>query len=141
MPDTMSAAAAWLAAADPDKEHARRWLRSAAIILLPLGVRWSAIKVEHRTGLEAAAVVSGPAIHDPAGGCVYFLVPTNSEWQDDDRGELLGVACWLAVPTPGRLEPPGPYWISPPDGAGELVDTEALRAVLCARRDHGETPS
>lgn len=125
MSDTIDAAEAWLAAADPDAEHAGRWLRSAKILLLPLGRCWSAVKVDQHDGLAAAADSPGPLIHDPAGRCVYFLVPVGTRW-DCPGTELLGDTCWLTVPVPSVTEPPGPHWISPPDGSGTLVDPAVL---------------
>jgi hypothetical protein len=134
MSDTTAAAGAWLAEADPDAEHAARWISGAKILLLPLGRRWSAIKVPEHDGLSAAAAhdVTGPVVHDPAGHCVFFLVPTDTVW-DCPGTELLGDTCWLAVPVPTMIEPPGPHWISPPDGSGLLVDPARLRAALGPR--------
>ncbi|MEV6081094.1 hypothetical protein AB0L80_39290 [Streptomyces sp. NPDC052069] len=132
MSDAIGAAGSWLAEADPDAIHAERWLRSAKILLLPLGRRWSAVKAAQHDGLAAAAGVSGPVIHDPADRCVYFLVPTATEW-DRPGTELLGDGCWLAVPAPWVVEPPGPHWISAPDGSGTLVAPAALRLALGPR--------
>ncbi|MGW1295172.1 hypothetical protein [Streptomyces sp. NPDC002533] len=134
MPASPDAAAAWLAQADPDRAHADRWMRSAGLVLLPLGTRWSAVKTAEHDGLAAAADVDGPVIHDPGGRTVYFLVPVaaGTSW-DCPRTELLGLACWLAVPAPRTIEPPGVHWVRPPDGSGLLVDPVALHAALTAR--------
>lgn len=134
MPVSSDAAAAWLAEADPDRGRADRWLRSAGLALLPLGTRWSAVKVAEHDGLAAAADVDGPTIHDPIGRVVYFLVPVaaGQTW-DCPRTELLGLACWLAVPAPRTTEPPGVHWVHPPDGSGRLVDAPALRAAISTR--------
>ncbi|MFE6025522.1 hypothetical protein [Streptomyces niveus] len=129
---TIEDAAVWLAAADPDPIHARRWIGSARIILLPLGERWSAVKVSEHQGLAAAAALRGPSIHDPSGQCVYFLVAPHTVW-DAPGSECLGESYWLTVPTPAVKEPPGPYWLRAPDGSGQLVDAEELRAQLGAR--------
>lgn len=133
MSSTIEAAAVWLAAADPDPAHAARWIGASRIILLPLGRRWSAVKVDGHDGLAAAAAVSGPSIHDPAGQCVFFLVPPRTVW-DVAGTECLGENCWLTVPTPTVTEPPGPHWLFPPDGSGQLVNADELRAQLNARR-------
>lgn len=138
MPDTITAAEAWIARADPDAAHADVWLRSAKILLLPLGRVWSAVKVQEHDGLAAAAEVPGPVIHDPAGRSVFFLVPTNAGWGYPGT-ELLGDTCWLTVPAPSVTEPPGPHWISPPDGSGLLADVRQLRAALVARAEAGQT--
>ncbi|MFJ7418015.1 hypothetical protein ACIQXD_05300 [Streptomyces uncialis] len=133
MPDTY-AARAWLAAADPNPDHAERWLTNTGVSLLPLGITWSAVKTAERTGLRVVTDLDGPAIHDGTGRAVYFLVPTTTEWTSPG-GELLGgPSCWLGVPAPDRTEPPGVYWLTPPDGSGLLVDPHALAAAL----DDGE---
>ncbi len=126
-------AAAWLARAHPDRAHAARWMRSAGLVLLPLGVRWSAVKAPEHEGLASAADVGGPVIHDPVGRCVYFLVPVlvDPTWACP-RTEFLGAACWLTVPAPSTTEPPGIHWVRPPD-ARSLVNPTALRAALTAR--------
>ncbi|MFE9296610.1 hypothetical protein [Streptomyces niveus] len=138
MSSTIEAAAVWLAAADPDPAHAQRWIGASRIILLPLGKRWSAVKVNGHDGLAAAAAVSGPSIHDPAGQCVFFLVPPRTIW-DVAGTECLGEDCWLTVPTPRVTEPPGPHWLFPPDGSGRLVNADDLRAQLNARRTPAES--
>ncbi|MFD6421693.1 hypothetical protein [Streptomyces sp. NPDC060198] len=130
---TSTPAGAWLARADPDHEHADRWLKSAGVVLLPLGRFWSAVRCDGYDGLAAAAAVSGPIVHDPVGQVVYFLVPTSTEWPDLPGSQLLGDTCWLAVPAPDRLEPPGVHWLQAPDGSGLLVDPAALAAAFTAR--------
>ncbi|WP_079185005.1 hypothetical protein [Streptomyces uncialis] len=128
-------ARAWLAAADPSPEHAERWMTNTGVTLLPLGNTWSAVKTEERAGLRVVTGLEGPAIHDGTGRAVYFLVPTTTEWGSPE-GELLGgPSCWLGVPTPERTEPPGVYWLNPPDGSGLLVDPRALAAALGAAEE------
>jgi hypothetical protein len=34
----------WLATADPDTEHAHRWMGAVQIVLLPLGTKWEVVK-------------------------------------------------------------------------------------------------
>ncbi|QKW06913.1 hypothetical protein HUT18_11440 [Streptomyces sp. NA04227] len=77
--------------------------------------------------------VPGPVIHDPGGQCVYFLVPPDADWVDVPGTELLAAACWLLIPAPERTNPPGPYWVRPPDGLGALVDPGRLRDALTGR--------
>ncbi|MFJ3084714.1 hypothetical protein ACIPJG_33880 [Streptomyces halstedii] len=137
MPDTITAAEAWLATADPDPVHATRWLQSAKIVLLPLGRVWAAVKTSEHEGLAAAAVVPGPIIHDPVGRAVYFLIPPDAGWGHPDSVRL-GDTCWLSTPVPSVTEPPGSYWISPPDGSGLLVDVVRLQAALVGRAEAGQ---
>ncbi len=137
MPAASDAAAAWLARADPDRGHADRWMRSVGLVLLPLGIRWCAVKTHEHEGLAAAAEIDGPVIHDPGGRTVYFLVPVSAgrTW-DCPHTEMLGLACWLGTPAPDRLEPPGTYWVRPPDGSGLLVDPQALHAAIIGRASY-----
>ncbi|GGY81005.1 hypothetical protein [Streptomyces nitrosporeus] len=129
----------WLAEADPDGGHAARWLRAARLVVLPLGRRWCAVMAPAHDGLAAAAGVQGPTIHDPVGRSVFFLVPVATPWADDLGTRLLGEGHWLTVPSPSVLEPPGSYWISPPDGSGLLVDPVRLHAALAARHSGGRS--
>lgn len=125
---------AWLAQADPDRDHAERWLSKARIVLLPLGRAWDAVKVPRRQGLAAVEMgIEGPVIYDPAGQSVFFLVApgTYVTWQLEGTS-CLGDACWLSTPVPEVTHPPGPHWLQPPDGSGQLVEAGTLRAALAA---------
>ena len=123
---------AWLAQADPDPEHANRWLSQARVVLLPLGRAWDAVKVLAPLGIEAARSVCGPVIYDPAGHAVFFLVPagTAKTWELADTMPL-GEACYLTTPAPEVTAPPGPHWLHVPDGRS-LVDPHQLREALAA---------
>ncbi|MFI5755609.1 hypothetical protein [Streptomyces sp. NPDC051569] len=133
MPD-LDAATRWLCDADPDQDHARRWLATAKRTLLPLGRHWSAIRVADHEGLTAARTVTGPSIYDPAGRSVYFLVPVDTTWTAPAT-ELLGDTCYLTVPLPSVTEPPGPHWLRPPTGTGQLVDADLLQTALGLGRE------
>jgi hypothetical protein len=128
-----AAARDWLASADPTPDHAFRWWTATEIALLPVGTEWDAVQVDVGRAQRAveAAGLDGPVIHDPAGAVYYFLVPkgTSSNWQLDGS-DCLGDACWLAIPAPARVAPPGLHWLNPPDGSGVLTDPEILRAAL-----------
>lgn len=129
-----TAAAEWLAAADPDPEHARAWLGSATIVMLPLGSLFEAVKVED-THADALGV-PGPIIRDGGGRCRFYLVPvgTRATW-DVDGIECLGDTCYLTVPVPARTAGPGPFWEQAPDGTGTLVDPVALAAALTSSQE------
>ncbi|WP_432096377.1 hypothetical protein [Streptomyces sp. bgisy100] len=126
-----NAARRWLAGADPGR--ADRWASDDAVGLLPLGRVWDAVRLPALDGLRVAELdaIDGPVIHDPAGRTVYVLVPhdTSESWQVEGT-ERLGDTCHLAVPTPDRLQPPGPYWVQAPDGSGRLTAPAALANAL-----------
>jgi hypothetical protein len=134
MTDTLSAARAWLAAADPDASRAQLWLTQTSIVLLPLGRVFDAVRVDGPIAQPAiAAGIRGPVIADPRGDAVYFLVPPGGwgAWPVALRGiEYLGVATYLTVPSPSITAPPGVHWVQPPDGTGDLVDPEELTRAL-----------
>uniref|UniRef100_UPI001F37D9BE hypothetical protein n=1 Tax=Streptomyces sp. CC228A TaxID=2898186 RepID=UPI001F37D9BE len=123
---------AWLAQADPDPDRASRWLAQAAVVVLPVGTSWDAVKVprELGAGIELARI-TGPVIHDPHGAVLYFLVPpgTRGTWAVDGT-ECLSAGTWLSAPAPTVTVPPGPHWLRPPAGDGALTDPAALAAEL-----------
>lgn len=137
MPATIDAAAAWLARADPDRVHADRWMRSVGLVLLPLGIRWCAVKVDEHDGLAAAADVDGPVIHDPGGRVVYFLVPVSAAttW-DCPRTEAPRPGLLARRPRAPVNRAPGRPLGPPPDGGGLLVDPAALRAAISSRASY-----
>lgn len=132
--DASTAAREWLAAADPNPDHAHRWMGAVQIVLLPLGTMWDAVKAPSTLAMSAvrAGILTGPIVADA--GALFFLVPvgTHRTWNVIGT-ECLGTACYLATPAPERTSPPGPHWLQPPDGSGQLVDAAALRAALEAR--------
>lgn len=127
----------WLATADPDPDHTRKWWDATQVVLLPLGRRWDAVKVSSAHGIEAVrqGSIEGPVIHDPDRDA-YFLVPvgTAAAWVRVGGDECLGDTCYLTIPAPGRTGPPGVHWLQPPVEAGRLVDPVQLAATLRAMR-------
>ncbi|QHC16851.1 hypothetical protein GR131_16125 [Streptomyces sp. GF20] len=119
----------WLITLDPSPDHALRWMLGTGRVLVPLGHAVSAVRTTGHQGLRAAARVPGPAVHHERSGHVFHLVPPDAEWTSA-AGTLLGVDHWLALPAPEVLEPPGTYWLSPPDGTGTLTDLAALAEAL-----------
>lgn len=135
----------WLAAAHPDPSSVRRlWLEDARA-MLPVGVRWDAIKVpasilRQLAGDDPGQVRSlltetgaaGPTVVDP-GRSYYLLVPrgTAAAWRVHGT-ECLGVACYLSTPAPSCTTPPGAHWLTPPDGTGVLCDPAAVRELVAA---------
>ena len=137
----------WLAAAceRPGQAH-RAWLEGARA-LLRAGVRWDAVKVpasivyrladssdpEQVRAILAEHGAHGPVIVDPRRS-YYLLVPpgTATNWRTHGA-ECLGVACYLSVPAPSRLEPPETHWLTPPDGTGrDLCNPAAVAALVRA---------
>ncbi|MFD3517690.1 hypothetical protein [Streptomyces sp. NPDC058657] len=133
MSTPVSAATAWLAAADPDPDHAARWLGSTTIVVLPTGRSFDAVKVPEHVGRRVQkAGVDGPVISDPAGQTMFFLVPpgTASRWEPTGDAVCLGLNSYLTVPVPEVTAAPGPHWIQPPAEEGQLVDPALLADLL-----------
>ncbi|MEU5426817.1 hypothetical protein AB0H73_14605 [Streptomyces olivoreticuli] len=131
MPIATSAAEQWLIEADDDPDHARLWLRQANILFLQVGRKWGAVQTSATAGQEAVnAGVQGPTVGNE--GKYYFLVSTDAvaTWQPIQGATCLGNDHWMTVPHPVITSPPGPYWVIPPDGSGQLVDLTALHAAL-----------
>ncbi|MFJ8695573.1 hypothetical protein [Streptomyces roseolilacinus] len=123
--------AEWLAQAHEDPRHARALLRTCGRVALRTGLLWDVVQVADDAGLAAVATgrVNGPALHDARQGAVRFLVSPTGGWCV--RGTAyLGGGTLVCVPTPEVTGPPGPYWLTPPDGGGELTDPVALFEVL-----------
>lgn len=103
------------------------------------GQFWDAVAVPQHIGLaalewldETTAHRPGPIIWDTSSRPrLYFLIPVGADqsWQHE---RLLTTGSYVAVPGPTTLEPPGPYWIAPPDPdePDALVDAGMLRRAL-----------
>ncbi|GAB2697560.1 hypothetical protein GCM10010442_14220 [Kitasatospora kifunensis] len=103
------------------------------------GQFWDAVAVPQYIGLAALEYLDqamghrpSPVIWDSSGRPrLYFLIPVGSPlaWTHE---RLLTAGSFVAVPGPTTLEPPGPYWIVPPDpdDPGALGDAGLLRRAL-----------
>lgn len=138
--DRQHAVRDWLQAGLPDpSQAAHAWTPRGGVALLPLGVRFAAVRIPERLVHAAAgstdpAVVSeylaqllddGPVIHDPQHRRYYALVPgsTAVRWHHD-QADCLGSPWLLGVPRVDAVEPYGlaSYWSVPMPSAGVLCD-------------------
>lgn len=137
--DRRSAAEQWLLSGHPFPEQARKEWQEQRITLVPLGVRFSAVRIPGRLVHAVAAateaqevdafldeaLAGGPVICDPHGLRYYALVPGGmpSTWgaaADDWRAQhvdCLGRGTYLGVPRPDIVESAGhtnpSYWSVP----------------------------
>ncbi|MBJ3806747.1 hypothetical protein JGB26_06385 [Streptomyces flavofungini] len=118
------------------------WARHG-VALLPLGVRFDAVRVPARRvhdavgSAEPATVAEALAewLHGPViraartgSGFYYVLVAPDTPWRGaEDR---LGTGTYLAVPRIGRPVSPVTYWAVPPPRRGSLCDPAFLSALL-----------
>ncbi len=141
MPDR-GAIADWLARAHPNPREAVTEWANRGVSLLPLGVRFDAVRVPasriHSAVCSddpetvAAALddwLSGPVVRDlrASSGDYYVLVPPRAEWNGEEQ--RLGNGSFLVVPRVGALSMIT-HWVVAPRHPGNLCSTARLRALL-----------
>lgn len=158
----------WLLAAASDRHTAATEWDAHALALLTAGVTWDAVRVpyalldpdfdrstepaELRRRLEEFKV-SGSVFCDPYRPHLYFMVPAGTDRDWPRTLAPVGVECLggtrpyihhVGVPRLDRVEPPGPYWLTPPDsGDRRHVVAHHLYEVLraCVARPEPAAPS
>lgn len=108
---------------------------------------WDAIVVPQQRGLDVLEILDretgrapGPVVWDQnqASPRLYFLVPagTASGWRVEGT-QALGVATYVGLPGWTSIEPPGLFWLSPPDpdDIAALVDPVRLLAAFQRLRE------
>lgn len=141
-PPDRGAISDWLARAHPSPREAVTEWANRGVALLPLGVRFDAVRVPaariHRSvcSEDPAAVATaldgwlcGPVVRDlrASSGDYYVLVAPGAEWNGTE--ELLGKGSFLVVPRIGNLSMIT-HWVVPPRHPGNLCSTARLRALL-----------
>ncbi|MFE6398998.1 hypothetical protein [Streptomyces alboflavus] len=136
------AIADWLARAHPSPREAVTEWANRDVSLLPLGVRFDAVRVPasriHRSvcsedpATVAAALddwLGGPVVRDlrASRGDYYVLVAPGAEW--NGKEERLGKGSFLVVPRVGNPSMIT-HWVVPPRYPGNLCSTARLRALL-----------
>ncbi|MFH9075139.1 hypothetical protein [Streptomyces alboflavus] len=137
------AAAVWFAKAHPLPRQVESEWALHGVALLPLGVRFDAVRVpaqrihdavgssEPKTVAEVlAARLRGPVIRATrtGSGFYYALVAPDAPWPGaEDR---LGTGTYLAVPRIGPPVSPVTYWSVPPPRRGSLCAPAPLSALL-----------
>ncbi|MEU3446364.1 hypothetical protein AB0H29_03900 [Streptomyces thermolilacinus] len=129
---------AWLAGAHFDSDRAEAMLRRYGRAALFTGIAWNVIQVPEEIGLAARETVSGPAWRDSYRRAVFFLAPLAADWRSPGTA-YLSSGTMVCVPAPDVCAPPstaraGLYWLTPPDGTGQLAGHEALLAVARTAR-------
>lgn len=129
------AARNWLASADPDPDHARRWWRyhPDGTAVIPLGTLFDAVEIPPQAGalLADAPEVRGPVLAYEPSCRLYVLVPpgASTAWSES-RFQCLGSPHYVHVPDPARTSPADVYWLRAPDGHGTLTEPAALLGLL-----------
>jgi hypothetical protein len=136
----------WLASAHPNPDQAHTEWAHHQVALLPLGHRFSAVRLTSQlihTALgtteqtaiteQLKARLDGPVIHDSrATGQPYYAL---IEWHaglvwDQTIAPCLSTDVHMGVPHISRTRPPGTYWLLPPRREGDLCRPEAVRKLV-----------
>ncbi|MFF8645269.1 hypothetical protein [Streptomyces sp. NPDC015345] len=137
----------WFAHAQQAPEQAQREWRETGVALLPLGIRFVAVRlaedlvhaaVDTAQPQELAArltrLLNGPVIFDgrTMGGTYYALMRPRigSPWKHQDLAPRLGVGTYLGVPNLDRRKPPGTYWTVLPRFEGDLCAPRAVESLI-----------
>lgn len=138
---------AWLARAHPHPEQAHAEWNERGVALLPLGARFSVVRLPERLvhaavgstdldTVEAALAerLQGPVIRDTfANGRPYYpLIQWHAGvvWETDEDAPCLGEGTYMGVPSLGRVTPPGTYWLIRPRVEGDLCRPEAVQRLI-----------
>ncbi|MFJ1667342.1 hypothetical protein ACIOK4_13335 [Streptomyces bottropensis] len=139
----------WLTRAlPPDKRRqAESEWAERGVALLPLGVRFSVVRLPERL-VHAALGTSDPArvaaeLPDRLGGAVihdtyshghpyYPLIQWHAGivWDGGDDAPCLGEGTYMGVPHIRRVTPPGTYWLAPPRHEGDLCRPELVQRLV-----------
>ncbi|MFE4421299.1 hypothetical protein [Streptomyces sp. NPDC056817] len=155
--DRFTTAQEWLYRAAASRETAGNEWTQQGVAVLTAGVMWDAVRIpyavlgvdpeqEHDTealrGLLAELKLSGPAFCDPYRPFLYVLVPPGTDRQWPLTLSPAGVEClggtrpyvhYVGVPRVDRLQPPGLFWVTLPDGSSRFTDPQRLFQVLHGR--------
>jgi hypothetical protein len=133
----------WLARAHADPPTAHREWQDQLLTVLPLGVRFDAVRIPVEVlyaailNVRPAGVsplleqlLGGPVIQD-ADRWFYPLVPVGpaARWRSRTAA-YLGFGCWLGVPQVDQLASPGAYWAVPMREPGRLCDLARVAELV-----------
>lgn len=130
----IEAARNWLANADHDPDHARRWWshNPNGIAMMPLGTGFDVIEIpKNMAAIALSPEITGPMFRYVDTGRLYILVPagTSADW--DERHVLcLGRGLYLRVPDPALTELSRMYWLRPPTGSGDLTPAASVQRAV-----------
>ncbi|MET8957659.1 hypothetical protein ACWEO4_41005 [Streptomyces sp. NPDC004393] len=151
-----AAAETWMYRAAKSRQEAGTEWRQQGIALLTAGIVWDVVRVPYAplgADLERDAEpeqlrrrlqelhVPGPVFCDPYRPYLYVLVPPGTDREWPRTLAAAGVECLggtrpyihhVGVPRLDLISPPGPYWLTLPDGTGRLTDPQHLFQMIRA---------
>lgn len=128
-------------------EQAQQEWEDRGVALLPLGARFSVVRLPERivhaavgsthpatVAAELAAALDGPVIHDTfAHGHPYYpLIQWHAGivWDEGDDAPCLGEGTYMGVPHIRRTTGPGTYWLARPRHEGDLCRPDAVQKLI-----------
>jgi hypothetical protein len=151
-PDPPDVIAHWLATTHAIPRRAYAEWTDQGVALLPLGRRFSAIRIPgdllhaatgssepEQVARAVRGMLDGPVIHDPltTGAAYYALVPygRSTPWLGANDTPLLGPDVYLGVPVLDHTTPPGTHWVTPPRYRNDLCAHDSVcQLILTGRR-------
>ncbi|OIJ98842.1 hypothetical protein BIV25_12015 [Streptomyces sp. MUSC 14] len=141
----------WLARTHPVPKVARAEWAAQGVALLPLGVRFAAVRmpatVVHAAVGSCDPDTVAPALGESLGGSIiydrratgetyYALIQPHAGlvWAYEDMATCLGQGVYLGVPRLERQQPPGTYWVIPPRYEGDLCAPRSIIALVQSGR-------
>ncbi|WP_051853106.1 hypothetical protein [Streptomyces aureocirculatus] len=133
----------WLARAHPVPRQADAEWANHGVALLPLGVRFDALRVpaprihaaigsddRGTVGKALEGWLHGPVVRDvrTGSGLYYVLIAPDAPWEGP--AERLGQGIYLGVPRIDNEVSPVTYWAVQPERPGHLCDPAHLAALL-----------
>ncbi|KUF20045.1 hypothetical protein [Streptomyces silvensis] len=137
--------AEWFAGAHPAPRRAEAEWAHHGVALLPLGVRFDALRIpapylhaaigsDHRetVGISLDDWLRGPVVRDvrTGSGSYYVLIAPGAPWKGQGTAARLGPGVHLAVPRIGEQVSPVTFWASQPERPGQLCAPAHLAALL-----------
>ncbi|MFJ4873794.1 hypothetical protein ACIP93_01035 [Streptomyces sp. NPDC088745] len=132
----------WLARAHADPDAAHREWAERGVAMLPLGVRFDAVRIPFSVvraalgtdnrdaiGRTLPQMLGGPVIQDGE-KWTYPLVPTGGASAWSARAGNYRGRGWLAVPDTDQLGPPGMYWTVAMAAPGRLCEPAAVASMI-----------
>nr|WP_285562305.1 hypothetical protein [Streptomyces hygroscopicus] len=148
----------WLARVHPAPEQARAEWTTQGVALLPLGVRFAAVRMPEdvvhaavdfcdrdQVACAVGELLGGSIIYDrrASGGTYYALIQADAglAWAYEAIATCLGRGTYLGVPRLDQQQPPGTYWVVPPRYEGDLCAPRAIVSLITRGRSRLPDPA
>jgi hypothetical protein len=148
----------WLLRVHPNPEQARTEWSIQGVALLPLGIRFAAVRMpaevvhaavdscdRDQVACAVGQLLGGSIIYDrrATGGTYYALIQAHAGlvWAYEDIATCLGRDTYLGVPRLDQQQPPGTYWVVPPRYEGDLCAPRSIVSLMKRGRSRLPAPA